>query len=71
MERGDKIQRNSYRAIKHKCLKLMAFDNVENAVIFPVILIFSNDFVYLGQTSPHDIFVVDIFLFATRGTIIF
>ena len=45
MERGDKIQRNSYRAIKHKCLKLMAFDNVKNAVIFPVILIFSNDFI--------------------------
>ena len=35
MERGDKIQRNSYRAIKHKCLKLMAFDNVKNAMIFP------------------------------------
>ena len=36
MERGDKIQRNSSRAIKHKCLKLMAFDNVKNAVIFPI-----------------------------------
>ena len=35
MERGDKIQRNSSRAIKHKCLKLMAFDNVKNAMIFP------------------------------------
>ena len=45
MERGDKIQRNSYRAIKHKCLKLMAFDNIKNAVIFPMILIFWNDFI--------------------------
>ena len=43
MERGDKIQRNSSRAIKHKCLKLMAFDSVKNAAIFLMIMISKSD----------------------------